>query len=227
MADTIPFIGGRIALNFVGTLGKRSTDKLERIRTPDDLARWVELAGLGSISPDAADLKAARVLREALYRLTIATLDRGPLRRADVKLVNEWAARQTPAPALAPSRTPTRATSRTPTRATSRTPTRATSRTSAQATSRGPATVTGRVSALGPAPLRRRDPQPTASEVLAAIARDAINLLSGPDARSIRECEDPACTLLFVDTSRSHRRRWCSMNSCGARSKMRTLRAAN
>ncbi|MEV8375862.1 CGNR zinc finger domain-containing protein [Kribbella sp. NPDC056861] len=40
------------------------------------------------------------------------------------------------------------------------------------------------------------------------------------------QCEDPTCTLLFVDSSRSHRRRWCSMDRCGARSKMRTLRSA-
>ncbi|MDX6280669.1 MAG: hypothetical protein QOH03_1740 [Kribbellaceae bacterium] len=182
-----PFVGGRVALNFVSTLGKRSTDKLERLRTPEDLARWVELAGLGSITTDEADLEAARVLREALYTLTMAALGRGPLRRADVKLVNEWAARETPAPALAT----------------------------------GPAKTRG----TGANPLRRRDPQPSASEVLAGVARDGIDLLSGPDAGSIRECEDPACTLLFVDTSRSHRRRWCSMNSCGARAKMRTLRS--
>ncbi|WP_328327204.1 CGNR zinc finger domain-containing protein [Kribbella sp. NBC_00382] len=184
MTAAFPFVGGRVTLNFVSTLGKRSTEKLERLRTPEDLAHWVELAGLGSISTDEADLKAARVLREALYTLTMATLNRGPLRRADVNLVNEWAARETPAPALAIGRTQVRAT-----------------------------------------PLRRRDPQPTASEVLAALARDGIELLSGPDAGSIRECEDPGCTLLFVDTSRSHRRRWCSMNSCGARAKMRTLRS--
>lgn len=203
MTAEFPFVGGRAALNFVGTLGKRSTEKLERLRTPEDLARWVELAGLGSISTDEADLKAARVLREALYTLTLATLNRGPLRRADVKLVNEWAARETPAPALATSRAP------------------------------APATSTGATHPASPAqtrgtranPLRRRDPEPSASEVLAAVARDGIDLLSGPEAASIRECEDPACTLLFVDTSRSHRRRWCSMNSCGARAKMRTLRA--
>ncbi|MFI5712080.1 CGNR zinc finger domain-containing protein [Kribbella sp. NPDC051620] len=187
MADAFPFIGGRIALNFVGTLGKRSTEKLERLRTPDDLARWVELAGLGSISTDEADLEAARVLREALYVLTMATLDRGPLRRADVELVNERAAHETPAPALAITR----------------------------------------ATALDPKALGRRDPQPSASEVLAVVARDGIELLSGPDAGSIRECEDPDCTLLFVDTSRSQRRRWCSMNNCGARAKMRTLRAAH
>jgi predicted RNA-binding Zn ribbon-like protein len=176
-----PLVGGRVALNFVGTLGKRRTEKLERIRTPEDLARWVELAGLGSISADAADLEAARVLREALYALTMAALGQGPLRKADVELVNSSAARETPAPSLA----------------------------------------------IRSKALRRRDPQPTASAVLAAVARDGIDLLTGPDAGSIRECEDPTCTLLFVDTSRSHRRRWCSMNACGARAKMRTLRSAH
>ncbi|MEV6416896.1 ABATE domain-containing protein [Kribbella sp. NPDC051718] len=181
MTAAFPFVGGRIALNFVGTLGKRSTEQLERLRTPEDLTRWVELAGLGSISTDEADLEAARVLREALYTLTLATLDRAPLRRADVELVNEWAARETPAPALK----------------------------------------------IRADALRRSDPQPSASEVLAVVARDGIELLSGPESDSIRECEDPACTLLFVDSSRGRRRRWCSMSSCGARAKMRTLRSAH
>ncbi|NEA33749.1 ABATE domain-containing protein [Streptomyces sp. SID13031] len=191
-----PFIGGRTALNLAGTLGKRSTEKLERIRTPEDLTHWAELAGLGSIAADAADLEDARVLREALYRLTMTVLGRGVARpadagsirstdvgsaaSADVELVNAWAARKTPAPALV----------------------------------------------IRSGGLERADPGPTASAVLAAVARDGVDLLTGPDASSIRECEDPACTLLFVDTSRGHRRRWCSMNSCGARSKMRTLRSS-
>jgi predicted RNA-binding Zn ribbon-like protein len=34
------------------------------------------------------------------------------------------------------------------------------------------------------------------------------------------------CRFLFLDTSRNHSRRWCSMRSCGAISKMRRYRAA-
>lgn len=64
----------------------------------------------------------------------------------------------------------------------------------------------------------------TGSEVLAAIGRDAVDLLGGPDSQLIRECDGSQCTLLFLDTSRGSTRRWCSMNSCGARTKMRTLR---
>src|SRR5206468_3977694 len=37
---------------------------------------------------------------------------------------------------------------------------------------------------------------------LATIARDAIDLVSGPLANRVRECARPDCALLFVDTSR-------------------------
>jgi predicted RNA-binding Zn ribbon-like protein len=52
---------------------------------------------------------------------------------------------------------------------------------------------------------------------LSTIARDAIDLLTGPLARRIRECARPDCSLLFVDASRPGRRRWCSMERCGNR----------
>jgi predicted RNA-binding Zn ribbon-like protein len=50
---------------------------------------------------------------------------------------------------------------------------------------------------------------------LAAIARDAVRLLGGPQATRIKECEHPDCSLLFVDETQSGRRRWCSMGRCG------------
>jgi predicted RNA-binding Zn ribbon-like protein len=50
---------------------------------------------------------------------------------------------------------------------------------------------------------------------LAAIARDAVRLLGGPQASRIKECEHPDCSLLFVDETQSGRRRWCSMERCG------------
>jgi predicted RNA-binding Zn ribbon-like protein len=50
---------------------------------------------------------------------------------------------------------------------------------------------------------------------LAAIARDAVRLLGGPQSARIKECEHPDCSLLFVDETQSGRRRWCSMGRCG------------
>jgi predicted RNA-binding Zn ribbon-like protein len=57
---------------------------------------------------------------------------------------------------------------------------------------------------------------------LSAVARDAVDLLAGPDRTRIRRCG--RCTLLFVDRSRPGNRRWCSMELCGNRSKAEAFR---
>ncbi|MFJ4092284.1 CGNR zinc finger domain-containing protein [Kitasatospora sp. NPDC089913] len=62
-------------------------------------------------------------------------------------------------------------------------------------------------------------------QLASTLARDAIALLTGPHADRIRECGADDCQLLFVDTSRPGRRRWCSMERCGNRHKVRALRA--
>lgn len=59
---------------------------------------------------------------------------------------------------------------------------------------------------------------------LSVVARDAIDLLTGPHLRLIRTCDEPACRMLFVDTSPGGRRRWCSMTRCGSRAKGNTFR---
>jgi predicted RNA-binding Zn ribbon-like protein len=54
---------------------------------------------------------------------------------------------------------------------------------------------------------------------MAPLADAALRLLTERDLRYVRTCENPACTLLFYDTSKSRRRRWCSMRICGNRAK--------
>ena len=54
---------------------------------------------------------------------------------------------------------------------------------------------------------------------LSAVAQDAIDLFTGPQSKLIRTCAEPACRMLFVDSSPGARRRWCSMTRCGSRSK--------
>ncbi|GAA2827580.1 CGNR zinc finger domain-containing protein [Kitasatospora sp. CM 4170] len=63
------------------------------------------------------------------------------------------------------------------------------------------------------------------SQLVSTVARDAIALLTGPHADRVRECGAADCHLVFVDTSRPGRRRWCSMEHCGNRHKVRALRA--
>lgn len=64
----------------------------------------------------------------------------------------------------------------------------------------------------------------TGAQFLSAVARDAIELFSGPRAGRVRMCAGERCALLFLDTSRPGARRWCSMDRCGNRQKLRTRR---
>lgn len=56
--------------------------------------------------------------------------------------------------------------------------------------------------------------------LLAAIARSAAEIISEGEQAPLRRCANPACGRLFYDTSRTARRRWCSMSVCGNRSKV-------
>lgn len=62
------------------------------------------------------------------------------------------------------------------------------------------------------------------SGALATIARDAIDLLTGPTGDRVRECANPNCELVFVDVSPPGLRRWCAMKRCGNRSKTKAYR---
>jgi predicted RNA-binding Zn ribbon-like protein len=61
--------------------------------------------------------------------------------------------------------------------------------------------------------------------VLWPIARAAGDLLASPDLALVRACSSPTCQWLFLDTSKNHHRRWCSMKQCGNRAKVRRFYA--
>ncbi|WP_189949036.1 CGNR zinc finger domain-containing protein [Streptomyces alanosinicus] len=62
---------------------------------------------------------------------------------------------------------------------------------------------------------------PTCAGLLALVARDAVELLTDPVARAaVRECEGDNCPLVYLDTSRGRRRRWCSSEVCGNRERV-------
>ena len=57
------------------------------------------------------------------------------------------------------------------------------------------------------------------SQLLAPIAESAADLLVYGDLNLLKKCENPNCVLYFYDTTKNHRRRWCSMTGCGNRAK--------
>lgn len=65
----------------------------------------------------------------------------------------------------------------------------------------------------------------TVEQALAEIVRDGLDLLAGDDSAKVRDCSNPRCTRLFVDTSRGGTRRWCGMTECGNAAKVAAFRA--
>jgi predicted RNA-binding Zn ribbon-like protein len=59
---------------------------------------------------------------------------------------------------------------------------------------------------------------------LAAVARDAVDVLSTEDPRRLRECAADDCSRLFLDRSRPGVRRWCDAAGCGNRAKTAAYR---
>ncbi|WP_312639773.1 CGNR zinc finger domain-containing protein [Streptomyces sp. RLA2-12] len=57
------------------------------------------------------------------------------------------------------------------------------------------------------------------------MARDAVLLVGGPLLARVKECENPECSLLFLDDSQARRRRWCSMDRCGNLAKVAGYRS--
>jgi predicted RNA-binding Zn ribbon-like protein len=74
----------------------------------------------------------------------------------------------------------------------------------------------GQISSLTWRPRRRwHSPE----SLLLPLARLLADLVCTQDFTDIKACEGPTCTLLFVDRTRSRRRRWCRMAVCGNRAK--------
>lgn len=55
--------------------------------------------------------------------------------------------------------------------------------------------------------------------LLFPVARAMADLICEDDFTQVKACQGHNCTLMFVDRTRGHARRWCSMAVCGNRAK--------
>ncbi|MBN6056345.1 CGNR zinc finger domain-containing protein [Nonomuraea sp. RK-328] len=191
------FDAGTLCLEF---LLSGVVEPWELLHEPADLAAWIPRTRLGIEGPvtvGPGDLRAARRLRAAIWRLAVrsagaedapglpSAIEDPPDEAAspvagpgdDLRVLNAAASAPPPVPVLG-------------------------------------------------AGLERGWAYPvTGSQFLSAVARDAIDLFSGARAQRVRMCAGDSCYLVFLDTSRPGARRWCSMNRCGNRQKLRTRRS--
>jgi predicted RNA-binding Zn ribbon-like protein len=65
----------------------------------------------------------------------------------------------------------------------------------------------------------------TASQLLASLAADLLDLSAGADIENVKRCAHSGCTRLYVDSSRAKNRHWCGMSTCGNKVKVQAFRA--
>jgi predicted RNA-binding Zn ribbon-like protein len=57
------------------------------------------------------------------------------------------------------------------------------------------------------------------------LSLEVLELMTSDAMLRLRECGNPECRWLFLDTSKNHTRRWCDMKVCGNRMKARRFKA--
>jgi predicted RNA-binding Zn ribbon-like protein len=210
---------GTLALDFLGTLrARRNPVPAEKLATPELLDDWFVESGMLDAAPhaDDADLAAAVELRESLYLLVEDRLGgRAALAAAASAAAADLAGQAGPADTgdeAEPADSVALA---------------AAVEVLNRYAEEPPVTVrlevAGGVGAGDAAASIRRTG--TAAQGLAAVAREAVEILGGPDAALLRECGRPECTQVYLDRSRGHRREWCAMRTCGNRVKVSAYRS--
>jgi len=176
------FVGGRLCLDFVNTVGGRTARGAvirDKLATLDDLLAWGRAAGMrtpvGGARRPASLLSRAIRFREALYRILV----RARPAAADVAILRREVAEA---------------------RAHQRLASRGRQFSWVLADSRSPECI------------------------LWTVALSAAELLTSEDRARLRQCGGHECGWLFLDTSRNGRRRWCDMQDCGNRAKVRRFR---
>jgi hypothetical protein len=198
------FRTGRPCLDLVHTGGEGELARWEIVHTPADLGRLLgRILGLPALPADEADLAAMRPLRAAIARIAYGLALGGEPADAAAEPQRMRSEIIRIASLVAGDTTPHPADVAVLNEAAARPPL-------------VPALLTeGGTTVVAP----------TVAAALATLARDAVDLFGGPLAHRIRICAADDCGLLLVDTSRPGSRRWCSMERCGNRSKIRAHRA--
>jgi predicted RNA-binding Zn ribbon-like protein len=92
------FIADRPVLDYVATVAERGTTNEEKLRSPADLLHWSQQSGIVDDLTEitTAQLEHAKVVRDAIFGLIAAMIDRTSPRPDDLVVVNDAAAEYGP-----------------------------------------------------------------------------------------------------------------------------------
>ena len=185
------FSGGTLCLDFANTVGDRPRCANDQLSNYDDLLEWADQAGILDDEERTALARRAAGHEDAARRTFHHAIE---LREAIYRTFSALAAGERPGP--------------------------------------------GEIAALNAAllealPHLRLEPGETdygwvwcgtdssLDSPLWPVVRSAAELLTSKDTALVRECASETCSWVFLDRSRTHRRRWCDMKTCGNRAKAR------
>lgn len=96
------FMSGRLSLDLTATVGERWRNKVERLRTPADLQRWIADAGLSdnAVSVTRRELTDIQHLREVIYTAALSAVADEPIPDGVEATLTEFAAAASSAPTL-------------------------------------------------------------------------------------------------------------------------------
>ncbi len=188
------FCGGQLAVDFTNTVGDRDGDAVEHFHTFGDIVAWAEARGVVNHGEAAELRREASAAPEKARRAVRQAID---LREALYAVFN----------AIADGRRP-----------------RATDLDRVNAA----VAETYEHAALTPTSAKRfvlqTKPGDGLMRIVRPIVRAAVDLLTSDQVLQVGRCADETCGWVFLDTTRSHTRRWCDMKSCGNRNKVRRFR---
>jgi predicted RNA-binding Zn ribbon-like protein len=191
-ADTLKRLGGRLSLAFANTADWHASDHpVEFLTSYSDLVAWSQHVGI------LTDHQAQRLLKKAAHRPEDATavLKRAiVLREAIYRIFS----------AISHGRPPQAADLATFNAELSR----------ALAQSRIVSTTEGFAWDWA-------GTEGALDRMLWPVLHDVAGLLTSAELDRVGQCADDRCGWLFLDTSRNRSRRWCSMEGCGNRAKVR------
>ena len=205
MEESLPpaiFIAGTLGLDFLNSLARPVCDVVDWIGNGSDFLSWMEQAGLlsaddiavvkSSISAKEIDRAAAkaRELRDWLRSFVTAHMGRRLKAQASAQL----------GPLNELLKTDEIFWSLVP----------------------GPAHPSKQASGKGSRAIFHLRPQRRwrkPDSLLSPIAEEIAKFISSADFRYVKACQGDNCILFFLDQTRRHGRRWCSMAVCGNRAK--------
>jgi predicted RNA-binding Zn ribbon-like protein len=197
------FIADSIGLDFLNTVAVPVDTKVEWLASGDDLLAWLDQAGLApadvlnsfrrSAVPGEIDAVAgqARALRDWFKLFVYERMGRplGPGTLADLEPLNQLLARDQGYGQIVIRD---------------------------ERQEHGGRSEAGQISGLSWRPQRRWH---SPASLLLPIGQSLADLVCTEDFTYVKACEGTPCTLLFIDRTRGHVRRWCSMAVCGNRAK--------